>query len=281
MKTDRLNPFIYLITTLLWTWIFWFGAVLTGQSWLQFPTLLLTVLGFCGPFLVAVLMVKLGFWNGNVRGFLRNNFDLRLLSVRWYLYLLGFVLLLSGLPLLIGSLIFGQSINHLTDFSAPTVFILVGIIAGAIEEPGWRGYAQKGLQSHMSPLNGSILIGVVWALWHVPLFLLEGTYQHSVGFGTSGFWFFNASILAGSIFYAWLYNAAGQIGVIAVLYHGVGNAMREVLSFTDTDFTVQSIGFGVEAGIALVVLVLSWKFMTKRGEIKSSVNKNPPLINRE
>lgn len=264
MGKNNYKPFYYLLITLIWTWIFWFGAVFTGQSWLQFPNAILTLLGFLGPFLVAVIMVKLGYWDESLKKFLRNNFDVRLLSIRWYFYLIGFILILTGLPLLIGSIVFTQSLNQLAYFSPPTTFILIGIIAGAVEEPGWRGYAQKALQKNMSPLNSSIIIGIFWALWHMPLFLLEGTYQYSVGFATSGFWFFNLSILVGSVFYAWLYNAAGQVGIIAVLYHGLGNAMREILSFANTSFEIELIEFGVEAAISLVIVVISWKFMTKK-----------------
>ncbi len=264
MNKNNCKPFYYLLITLIWTWVFWFGAVFTGQGWLQFPNVILTILGFFGPFLIAITMVKLGYWDESLKVFLHNNFDIRLLSFRWFSYLIGFILILTGLPLLIGSFVFNQSLNQLANFSPPTIFIIVGIIAGAIEEPGWRGYAQKGLQKYMSPLNSGIIIGIFWALWHVPLFLLEGTYQYSVGFATSGFWFFNISVLVASVFYAWLYNAAGQIGIIAVLYHGLGNAMNEILSFPNTSFEIQLIEFGVEAGISLVIVIISWEFMSKK-----------------
>lgn len=258
------KPFYYLLITLIWSWVFWFGAVITSQGWLQFPNVILTLLGFLGPFIVSTTMVKLGYWNQNLKEFLLNNFDLRNLSISWCFYLIGFILILTGLPLLIGSLVFNQSLSQLANFNPPTIFILVGIIAGAVEEPGWRGYAQKGLQKYMSPLNSGLVIGIFWALWHLPLFLLEGTYQYSVGFATSGFWFFNISVLVASVFYAWLYNAAGQIGIIAVLYHGLGNAMSEILSFANTSFEIELIEFCVEAGISLVIVVIAWELMTEK-----------------
>jgi hypothetical protein len=59
-------PVKYLIITLVWTWLFWFGAVFTGQHFLQFPTVILSILGFLGPFGVALIMVKLGYWEGTV-----------------------------------------------------------------------------------------------------------------------------------------------------------------------------------------------------------------------
>jgi len=42
------------------------------------------------------------------------------------------------------------------------------------EEPGWRGYAPPKLQCMVGPFRATILLGLVWALWHLPLFLVKG-----------------------------------------------------------------------------------------------------------
>ena len=263
-KFNNYRPYIYLFTTLILTWLFWFGAAATGQGWLQFPNIILTILGFITPTVVAITMVKFGYWPGDIQAFLDNCFNPFNIKIKWYLVMAAALLILTGGPLLIGSIIFGQSIHQLASFSPPTVFILVGLMAGVIEEPGWRGYGQKALQQYYTPLKSSLIIGLFWALWHLPLFLIAGTYQSTIGLFSTGFIFFNLGILVGSIFYSWLYNITGQFAVIAVLYHGLGNMLRELLSFSESSFQVHLIEFSIEAFISLAVIILAWDYLTKK-----------------
>jgi len=141
--------------------------------------------------------------------------------------------------------------------STPTAFLLVGMLAGAMEEPGWRGYAHEALQRRMPVLAESLVTGVFWAAWHLPLFLLPGTYQQQLGFGSEAFWLFNLAILAGSPFYAWIYNAAGQVAIAPVLYHGLSNVAVELLS-VEGAHRVEPVG---KAAITLVVVVAAWRLM--------------------
>jgi hypothetical protein len=69
----------------------------------------------------------------------------------------------------------------------------------------------------------------VWAVWHLPLFFLEGTYQAGLGVGSPAFWAFFASILLISPVYAWLHGTAGGASVVAVAYHGLSNVAAEML----------------------------------------------------
>jgi uncharacterized protein len=257
------KPFLFLFLTLFWTWFFWFAAAFSEQNWLQFPNVILTALGFLGPLIISLLFVKLGFWDGNVKDFIKNNFDMRPVCGRTGVYLLVLILILTGSPLLIASMVTGENPAELAAFSAPGAFLIIGFLAGAVEEPGWRGYAQPAMQRRMSILYSSLVISVFWALWHLPLFFIEGTYQSTIGFHTTGFWTFHAALIAGSIIMGWLYNQAGKVGVVAVLYHGFGNFMREVFSFETSSPVSAFIEFSVEAVIALVILLFSWSFLTK------------------
>ena len=155
------------------------------------------------------------------------------------------------------ALLTGQEWLALPTLAPPTAFLVVGLLAGAVEEPGWRGYAQEALHRRMSVLGAGLVIGVFWAAWHLPLFLLPGTYQHGLGLGSEPFWLFNLAILVGSPFYAWLVNAAGRSALSAVLYHGLGNVAVELLSVAGA----RRLELVAEAAMALIVVVAAWRAM--------------------
>lgn len=49
------------------------------------------------------------------------------------------------------------------------MFVLLALVGGGKEEFGWRGWLQSALQQHISPLLAAVIVGVVWAIWHLPL----------------------------------------------------------------------------------------------------------------
>jgi uncharacterized protein len=99
----------------------------------------------------------------------------------------------------------------------PTALI-AGILLGGLEEIGWRGYLQPRLQDRFSALTVGLVIGLVWALWHAPLFLMESTSQASF----SPIWF-TIHAVALSVVLTWVYNSTGGSLLIAVLFHGAIN----------------------------------------------------------
>lgn len=250
-------PWLYLFGTLAWTWAFWGAALFTGREWTAPPTLVLFVLGTLGPMGVALLLVASGHWEESLAAFLRRTFHPAALPPRWYGYIVALVLLRAGLPVLLAALLLEGGISDRLTLSAPTAFLVVGLLAGAVEEPGWRGYAQEALQRRISVLAAGLVTGVFWAAWHLPLFLLPGTYQHGLGLGSEAFWLFNLAILAGSPFYAWMVNAAGRTALSAVLYHGLGNVAVELLSVSGA----RRLELLAEVAITLVVVIAAWRSM--------------------
>ena len=87
------------------------------------------------------------------------------------------------------------------------------------EELGWRGYALDGLQSKLNPVVSSLVLGAIWAIWHIPLFLMRGTYQNKLGLGSLEFWIFMFSAFVVSIFFTWIYNNNQRSILSASLFH--------------------------------------------------------------
>jgi membrane protease YdiL (CAAX protease family) len=131
-------------------------------------TALFYLAGF-GPWIAAMLVLKVQ--GRSLRGWLRSLFKWRL-HPGWYLFALGFPVLLVAIV----SLIWWRLGNAL-DFTVlpsrlvayvPTL-LLIAIVQGGNEEPGWRGFGLPTLQQRHSPFVATSILGIVWALWHLPL----------------------------------------------------------------------------------------------------------------
>ncbi len=99
---------------------------------------------------------------------------------------------------------------------AGLVFFVFQVMANG-EEFGWRGYALPKLQDRHSALVASLIVGVVWALWHVPKYLTAGD-PHDLPF-----WFFALNMLASAILYTWVFNRTGGSLLLALLLHAAVN----------------------------------------------------------
>jgi len=259
LEKNKPSPWIFLIGTIIWTWTFLALTFLTSQTYLQFPTVLLSLTGGLGPLFISLALIKLGYWDTELDKtpfqFIRRVFNPLTLELKWYLCVIILILVLRVTPVLINNFLYNE--QGFLDIG-PMIFILIGVIIGGMEEIGWRAYALEGLQRKVPITLASLIIGFFWAIWHLPLFFMEGTFQSQLGVGTTAFWSFHIGILVGSPIYAWLYNKAGRIAFVVVLYHALGNLSGELF------VSVSVINLLVELVVALLLIVYSWSWMKKK-----------------
>ena len=100
------------------------------------------------------------------------------------------------------------------------VFLAFSIVPGSAlgEEIGWRGYALPRLQARMSALSASLIIGPIWALWHLPLWLTGAPGRTPTLYAA-----FFASVIALSVILTWVYNSTGGSLLMVVLLHATFN----------------------------------------------------------
>ena len=96
-------------------------------------------------------------------------------------------------------------------------FIFTFLFVGLGEEPGWRGFALPVLYRRYSPLVAALMLGALWAAWHIPLFGIEFAW-HTVPP-------FLVSVFAGSVVLAWLFNGSRQSVLLCMLTHAMVNAV--------------------------------------------------------
>ncbi|MNJ54809.1 CAAX amino terminal protease self- immunity [compost metagenome] len=96
------------------------------------------------------------------------------------------------------------------------------LIIGGLEEAGWTYILQPGLNKKYGFVLSSIYVGIIWLLWHVPLFFIPGTGQYE---GLIGFGMFAVQIIAFRFLYGAIYKISGKGHVfMCVLCHTMFNA---------------------------------------------------------
>ena len=123
------------------------------------------------------------------------------------------------------------------------------------EEMAWRGYALDELQSNWNALETSLILGFLWTIWHLPLFFINGSYQHSLGIGTPQFWLYMLDKIPQSILMTWIYNNNQRSTLSAVLFHFIVNFVGELLDLSLQGEIIYIIAWWLMA----VIVILVWK----------------------
>jgi membrane protease YdiL (CAAX protease family) len=129
---------------------------------------------------------------------------------------------------------------------------------------GWRGYVLPRLQAKYNAFSSSLIVGVIWGIWHLPKFLGAGVSSEK-----SLAWFILAH-LALAILYTWLYNYTRGSLLLVTLFHASGNTagMFLPISFAVTGGIVKNIMVVLYIFVAIVVIVAAGPANLSRKEEK-------------
>lgn len=210
---------VFFLLTLIWSWTFWGILVLTGMDWMSGAGILLFTLGGAGPIAVTAILVARGYGVEPPARFWRRVIDVRRIPLAWY----GVMLVLAFVPNAIARLFPGEGVVDLGSGLELALLPFVAVIAGLVEEPGWRGFALDHLIARMSGLAASLVIGVVWMVFHLPLYGIENFVSREEGFGSFKFWADMVVILPLGVLYAWIVLNTNRSILAAILVHSVGN----------------------------------------------------------
>ena len=176
---------------------------------------------FMGPFLAAFVMTGAIEGREGVGRFLRR-FVLWRVGFRWYLFTFVGVPVIAVLSVVVIPGVLGsfQGLGALAPLSLLGIFVYVLFLGGALgEEPGWRGFALPRLQSVHGPLLGTLILGPLWALWHLPLFFTP--WNELTAFNVVVFVLATTCL---AIMYTWVFNNTKGSVLIAILLHASFNA---------------------------------------------------------
>jgi uncharacterized protein len=181
-----------------------------------------------GPFVPSLLAIYLT-WRKEGEPGLRS-LGRRILQFKlgWRWYAVTFLIVIAGT---VGQVLIYKFIGNPFDahvFVAQLGSFLPLLILGPLsEELGWRGYALDRLQTRWNALVSSLIIGLVWSLWHLPLFLIPGTSQHEMGVPFIGFLI---KLTSSSVLYTCLYNNTRRSLWSAILLHWLYTYAAQVMS---------------------------------------------------
>ena len=184
---------------------------------------------YTGPLLAAILVTLAADGREGLRQFRRRITHWRV-SPRWYLvallvplaiWLAAYSTVLAGAPL---AELARNPTALVTSFLPLMLFGLIMPSMG--EEPGWRGFALPRLQQLHGPLLGSLVLGVMHTIWHLPMFFT----QNLGPFTATTFASFVLTGVAATFIYTWMFNNTGGSVLLAILLHAAGNAAAGLMN---------------------------------------------------
>ena len=242
LRRPFVGPMLFFIFVFCWTWAFWIPAAASGISVQTGPGRLLLVLGLLGPMLGGIGFTYATRTSGDWRDYWLRVFDVGRIPARWCAIILLFAPMLFTIAVLLdlasggGDAVAQISLMFTSFFSAPSTiapFLLVTLVNGPIpEELGWRGYVLDRLQMQWSAVMASVILGVLWAIWHVPLFFLHGM-KHDVGIRSLWVWLFVLQTIPVTIMFTWIFNNTSRSTLGAILFHFMANVTAELANKTD------------------------------------------------
>jgi uncharacterized protein len=231
------------------------GAGLLSYHWPLGLYATIAIASFVGPFLSAFIMTGVTEGREGVGRLLRRLVLWRV-GFRWYLFaLIGLpAIMVLSVIFLPGALASFEGLATLSPLFLLALFVYVFFLGGPLgEEPGWRGFALPRLQRRYGPLVGSLILGPIWAFWHLPLFWapawnLPPTILNIV--------LFVIAAIAFTIVMTWVFNNTKSSLLIAVLVHTSFDMVLATLNGLFPIPIVNDYGSNVPIVIGLGVLAL-------------------------
>ena len=224
---------IGIILMFLFTWPI--DLANSGVLPIQFPFIIYLFLGW-GFIFASVIMTALTLGQEGVVSLLKRYLQWRV-GWKWYLTALGLApaLWVAGVFLyavlvqtrpdfstIMARRLFGESAN-VPFFIVP--FFLIDLVSNG-EEIGWRGYVLPRLQAKYNALASTLILGILWGLWHLPKFLSH--------FNATAFTWFMIHVIAFAVILTWIYNGTKGSLLLVVICHAASNTVGIFLPVANT-----------------------------------------------
>ncbi len=179
---------------------------------------------------------------------------------RWYLVVIlgpaAFSLAVAGVYVMLGGSWAGAAPPALREgplMLLPLFLVILTLTDGLGEELAWRGFALPRLLTRYNALVASLILGVLWALWHLPLVWTEGAPMYQLPI-----WLFLLDITAKAVLFTWVFLHTRGSVLLAMLLHAATNLFVVSPNLTSTgDLTLLLLAAAAKWVLVVVVIVVA------------------------
>ena len=238
---------LFIVLTLAWTWICGFIPVLLGITGTGLGTFIF-YFGGGAPSVTALFLVFLTYPKDKMKDYFLRCFSVRRAGWKWPLITIVVFTLLSAISISVGVGLLGfemPTMDYIKAIAANPLNILLvlllSLISGPLnEEFGWRGYALDRLLVRFGFLKGSLVLGFIWAIWHLPWYFTPGQAQYNL-LQDSVFHalMFIPSVMMLSVFVSFVYVKTRRSILAGALVHMLSNLIgSQLLSSYTTEISM-------------------------------------------
>jgi len=248
---DR-NLVLFFVIVFTWGGLFWLPIVLFSLTNEPLGSLFATISVF-GPLASAFILTYFNQGKDGVKKLLKRGVDRRF-GKKWLIPIFLLFPVVSGSAVLVATLTEKITIdtswvsNLLSVVIGDLVFFILFCVWAAGEEFGWRGYALDRLQRRFNAITSSIVLGIIWWVWHIPALGLQSS---TLGTQPINIWVFLVVILENAILFTWIYNNANRSILAVILFH----AMFNMASYATIPIANQIPTFSIPNYYSLIVIL--------------------------
>lgn len=213
-KTPHNGLFLFLLIAFLWSWILWIPGILNSYG-IEVPGIFLAIgmAAVFGPTFSALIVTALNEGKTGVKNILKRGISFNF-NKKWLIPVLLLAPATAGLSFLVSVMVTGDSIAMPSLAMIPQLIIMFFVGGPLAEEFGWRGFALDKLLSRMGVIKASLLLGLIWGIWHLPLHFISGSVQEYIPA-----WAYILIICTSSVLFTWIYLKTERSIMAAMLFH--------------------------------------------------------------
>lgn len=265
-RTPRF-PWLFFLIAYGWSWAFWGPVAIAENELIELPASMQWMLtdtrpAGWGPLIAAAIVALRGEGFDGLRGLIASMVRVRF-PARWYVAALFLIPAIVGGAQLIAWLA-GDEIPVSEAFenpiSVPIAFVWIFFFGGPLqEEAGWRGTATKSLQGRWGALSASLVTGLFWGGWHLPLFFMprEDVYYNQP------IWGLVISTVLLSVLLTWVYNNTRRSLFAAMLMHTSWNWSNYLFTSLRTETGAPAFLLLLAGAVILVTIVSGPKNLSR------------------
>lgn len=241
----RFKPVQFFTLDFVFTWVpLWLAVWGIRNNWLSFNFVFMAV-AVISATLAAIMMIYSSRDKLLIRDYWDRVFNFTRIKSKWWLFILFTIPLINILAILL-STFFGKPLSQMQlqeQFLAnPLLFALALFLYGPLpEELGWRGYGIDSLRSRLNLFTSSIILAILWLIWHIPLFFITGSYQNQLLSYPPGWIAFGVALIPAELLTDWIYYKNNRSTLAAIMFHFSTNFGGELLNFDRFTKVIQAV----------------------------------------